>query len=241
MSEELAIVLVSGGLDSCVAASIARVSCRRLAFLHVNYGQRTEERELRAFNDIADHYSVGGDYRLVTDISYLSAIGGSSLTDKGMKVENANTGGGCMPNTYVPFRNTHLLSIAVSWAEVILAGKIFIGAVAQDTPGYPDCDPAYYDAFNRLVAVGAGQSTQITVVTPVIGMDKAEIVRRGLSLGAPLHATWSCYKNSDLACGECSSCALRLDAFRKAGVDDPVRYKAAAGKMRGQDDQPVTI
>ncbi|MGR3179160.1 MAG: 7-cyano-7-deazaguanine synthase QueC [Candidatus Anammoxibacter sp.] len=221
MSKELTIVLVSGGMDSCVVTSIADTEYE-LAMLHVNYGQLTEKRELKAFNDIADYYKVNEKHRLVTDISYLSKIGGSSLTDKKIEIDRPTNDNGVVPNTYVPFRNTHFLSIAVSWAEVIAAKTIFIGAVAQDRPEYPDCTQPYYNAFNKLITVGTKPSTQIKVLTPIIGMQKSEIVKKGFSLNAPLDLTWSCYKNSETACGKCNSCVLRLEAFRKAGIEDPV-------------------
>ena len=219
MSKELTIVLVSGGMDSCVVTSIADTEYE-LAMLHVNYGQLTEKRELKAFNDIADYYKVNKNRRLVADISYLTKIGGSSLTDKQIEIDSPTNDNGVVPNTYVPFRNTHFLSIAVSWAEVIAAKTIFIGAVAQDRPGYPDCTQPYYNAFNKLITVGTKPSTQIKVLTPIIGMQKSEIVKKGFSLNAPLDLTWSCYKNSETACGKCNSCVLRLEAFRKAGIDD---------------------
>lgn len=222
MTKELAIVLVSGGMDSCVTSAIAGIEYN-MAFLHINYGQRTEKRELTAFNEIADFYDVQNANRMVADISYIADIGGSSLTDKNIEVEHSDDMGE-IPNTYVPFRNTHFLSIAVSWAEVIHAKRIFIGAVAQDNPGYPDCNEKYYNAFNKLVEIGTKTTDQIEVLTPIINLRKSQIVQQGVSLNAPLHLTWSCYDNSELACGKCNSCVLRLDAFNKAGFDDPVKY-----------------
>lgn len=224
MSKELAIVLVSGGMDSCVVTSIANIEYD-LALLHVNYGQRTKKRELKAFNDIANYFNVKDDRRLIADISYLTKIGGSSLTDRNIEIERpTKSGNNNVPNTYVPFRNTHFISIAVSWAEVILAKTIFIGAVAQDIPGYPDCSQEYYDVLNKLIDVGTRASTNITVLTPIIKMRKMEIVQKGVSLNAPLHLTWSCYKNNDIACSKCNSCVLRLEAFHEAGIKDPVQY-----------------
>jgi 7-cyano-7-deazaguanine synthase len=221
-AQELAIVLVSGGLDSCVTAAIANQSYK-LAFLHANYGQRTEERELTAFNQIADFYNV--DKRLVTDISYLKKIRGSSLIDKNMEIPNKMSEKDVIPTTYVPFRNTHLLAIAVSWAEVIGAEAIFIGAVQSDSSGYPDCRKEYYQAFNKLIDVGTKPGTRIKVITPLIDMDKAHIILKGNTLRAPLEFTWSCYRNEDVACGECESCILRLEGFKKAGLIDPLMYK----------------
>ncbi len=218
---ELAIVLVSGGMDSCVTAAIAAQNYE-LAFLHVCYGQRTQDRELRAFNEIADHYKV--KKKLIADISYLKKIGGSSLTDENIPVSESGIDPHIIPTSYVPFRNTHLLSIAVSWAEVIGAKKIFIGAVEEDSSGYPDCRKEYYQVFNKLIEVGTKPQTHIEVVTPIINMKKDEIVLKGLELSAPLHLTWSCYKNTNKACGLCDSCILRLRGFKKAGVKDPIDY-----------------
>lgn len=217
----LAIVLVSGGVDSCVAAAIANLNYQ-LAFLHLNYRQRTEERELRAFHQIADFYKV--KKRLIADIDFLKRIGGSSLTDESIEVTPAPLEGSTIPTSYVPFRNTHLLSIAVSWGEVIGASKIFIGATQPDSPGYPDCRPEYYEVFNRLIEMGTRPETRIEVVTPLIHMQKREIVLKGVELGAPLHLTWSCYQQNDIACGVCHSCVQRRKAFQEAGVPDPISY-----------------
>lgn len=219
--KELAIALVSGGMDSCVSAAIAKQNYD-LAFLHINYGQRTEKRELQAFNDIADYYGV--EKRLVVSIEYLKAIGGSSLTDDNIPVSLADLNNKNIPTSYVPFRNTHLLAIAVSWAEVISAKKIFIGAVEEDSSGYPDCRKEYYRVFNQLIEVGTKPETHIEVVAPLIDMKKSDIVKKGIELNAPLHLTWSCYQNNDIACGVCDSCALRLRGFKNAGIKDPIKY-----------------
>jgi 7-cyano-7-deazaguanine synthase len=232
-----AVVLVSGGMDSCVTAAMARVAGHRLAMLHAGYGQRTERRELEAFTAIADFYGVPEAARLVVRLEPLAAIGGSALTDVRIAVPERNSlegagsgrsgaGGPPIPVSYVPFRNTHLLAAAVSWAEVLGAGSVWIGAVAEDSSGYPDCRPEYYEAFRALVRVGTKPETRIEVVTPVIEMSKAEIVRRGIELGAPLHLTWSCYQNEQVACGACESCLLRLRAFQQAGRPDPIAYRA---------------
>lgn len=218
----LAVCLVSGGMDSCVTAAFAREENDELAFLHVSYGQRTEDRERRAFLDLADSYRVVK--RLVVSIEHLKAIGGSSLTDTNIAVTEADLASHEIPTSYVPFRNSHLLSIATSWAEVIGARRIYIGAVAEDSPGYPDCRPEFYEAFQRVIDVGTKPQTQIKIVTPVISLRKAEIVQRGVELGAPLHLTWSCYRAEEAACGRCDSCALRLRAFAEAGIHDPIEY-----------------
>ena len=194
----------------------------RLAMLHIAYGQRTEARELRAFHALADFYQA--EHRLVCRLDHLKQIGGSSLTDPAITVERADLERRDIPTSYVPFRNAHFLSIAVSWGEVLGASKIFIGAVAEDSSGYPDCRPEYYAAFNRVIAVGTKPETQLEIVTPVIQMRKSEIVRRGRELGAPLALTWSCYQAEDAACGVCDSCALRLRAFQEAGLEDPIPY-----------------
>lgn len=223
MKDELAIVLISGGLDSCVTAAIANEHYR-LAFLHVNYGQRTEKREMKSFSDIADYYRIS--YRMITDISYLKHIGGSSLTDPSGEVPKGGPKSGEIPNTYVPFRNTHLIAIAVSWAEVIGAKKIFIGATEVDSSGYPDCRKRYFEAYNRLIREGTKPQTEIEIVIPLINLKKGEIVKKGVQLKAPLHLTWSCYISEDIACGRCQSCILRLEGFRSAGVVDPIPYRS---------------
>ncbi len=226
MKREIAIVLASGGMDSCVTVALAARD-RDLALLHVNYGQRTEERELRAFREIADHYGV--QKRLVVSIDHLKAIGGSALTDENIPVPEPGHAGPSrtenIPVTYVPFRNAHLLAIATSWAEVIGANRIYIGAVEEDSSGYPDCRETFYQAFNRVIEAGTRPETRVEIVTPLIHMKKSEIVRTGVELGAPLGLTWSCYRNSELACGRCESCALRLKGFREAGVQDPITYE----------------
>ena len=218
----LAVCLVSGGMDSCVTAAIAREENEELAFMHVSYGQRTEARERRACEDLANHFGV--DKRLSVSIEYLTQIGGSSLTDSAIPVASADLASREIPTSYVPFRNSHLLSIATSWAEVIGAGRIYIGAVAEDSSGYPDCRPEFYEAFQRAIDIGTKPETRIEIATPVIHLRKAEIIRRGLDLGAPLELTWSCYQSEDLACGRCDSCVLRLRAFEEAGVKDPIPY-----------------
>lgn len=218
----LAVVLLSGGMDSCVAAAIARQTCES-ALLHVSYGQRTEARELQAFHAIADHYRVAR--RLVARLDHLKAIGGSALTDETRDAVNARRPGSTIPDTYVPLRNTHLLAMAASWAEVLGARPIYIGAVEEDSSGYPDCREEYYREFNRLLGVAARPESRLHVETPLIHLSKAQIVREGLRLGAPLHLTWSCYTGQEIACGACESCRLRLGGFRDAGARDPIPYR----------------
>jgi 7-cyano-7-deazaguanine synthase len=218
-------------MDSCVTTAIANVDYR-LAMLHVAYGQRTEKRELAAFNALADFYRAR--HRLVSRLEHLKAIGGSSLTDLNMAVEKADLERTDIPSSYVPFRNAHFLSIAVSWGEVLGARRIFVGAVAEDSSGYPDCRPEYYAAFNRLIAAGTRPETQLEIVTPVIHLKKSEIVKRGRELGAPFELTWSCYQAEDAACGVCDSCALRLRAFEEAGLDDPIPYAVRPSYRRGR-------
>jgi 7-cyano-7-deazaguanine synthase len=221
-NSDLAVCLVSGGMDSCVTAAIANAEVNKLAFLHVSYGQRTEERERRAFEEIANHYGVA--QRLVVSLEHLATIGGSSLTDKDIVVAPANLTSPGIPTSYVPFRNAHLLAIATSWAEVIHARHIYIGAVAEDSSGYPDCRPEFYEAFQKVITLGTRPETQVAIRTPVIAMRKSEIVALGQSLSTPFELTWSCYRASEQACGDCDSCALRLRAFRDAGVKDPIPY-----------------
>lgn len=218
-----AIVLVSGGMDSCVTAAIAKSENDKVAFLHISYGQRTEARERQAFNEIGDFYGI--ENRLDISIEHLAKIGGSSLTDKRMEVTEANLESKEIPTSYVPFRNANMLSIATSWAEVLGANSIYIGAVAEDSSGYPDCRPEFYEAFERTIKTGTKPDTFIKIKTPIIHLSKAEIVKKGLELNAPLHLSWSCYRNEDLACGTCDSCALRLRGFALTGIKDPISYK----------------
>ncbi len=230
MKKDLAVVLVSGGMDSCVTAAIANEQYK-IALLHVNYGQRTEARELRAFCEIAGFYRV--EKKLSVSLEHLKVIGGSSLTDDRIPVPEVEAEfriphsafrTSHVPSTYVPFRNAHLLAISTSWAEVIGATKIFIGAVEEDGSGYPDCREIFYQAFNRVIETGTKPETRIEIVTPLIHMKKSAIVKRGAELKAPLNLTWSCYQNSEKACGRCESCVLRLKGFREAGMKDPIPY-----------------
>jgi 7-cyano-7-deazaguanine synthase len=219
-----AVILVSGGMDSCVTAAIANQESESLAFLHISYGQRTENRERKAFNDIAEFYGV--EKRFDISIEHLAKIGGSSLTDKNIAVTEADLQSKEIPASYVPFRNANMLSIATSWAEVLGANAIYIGAVAEDSSGYPDCRPVFYEAFQKAIDVGTKPETHIQIRTPIIHLSKAEIVKKGIELNAPLHLSWSCYRNEDFACGTCDSCALRLRGFEQAGVKDPIPYIA---------------
>jgi 7-cyano-7-deazaguanine synthase len=219
---DLAVALVSGGMDSAVVA--AQV-CREHepAFLHLDYGQRTEAKERACFEALADHFHV--ERRLITRVDPLSRIGGSSLTEASLPLAGAHQGPSRIPTTYVPFRNTHFLATAVSWGEVLGARWIYYGAVEEDSSGYPDCRAGYVQAFNRLVQQGTRPETRLEVVAPLLRLRKADIVREGMRLGAPFHLTWSCYGESEKACGECDSCLLRRKGFREAGVEDPIVYR----------------
>ncbi len=223
MNNSLAICLVSGGMDSCVTSAIAKAENDQIAFLHISYGQLTERRERKAFNDIADFYKV--EKRLDVSIEYLAKIGGSSLTDKAIEVSEANLESKEIPTSYVPFRNANMLSIATSWAEVLGANSIYVGAVYEDSSGYPDCRPEFYAAFEKTIEAGTKPDTIIKIKTPIIHLSKAEIVKKGIELNAPLYLSWSCYRSEDLACGTCDSCALRLRGFAIAGETDPIKYK----------------
>src|SRR5690349_23823346 len=232
-----AVVLLSGGMDSCVSTAIARErhGAPNIALLHAGYGQRTQRRERQAFEEIADFYGVRD--RLVVQLDHFRAIGGSALTDEKIAVPENELGapgphGSAIPVTYVPFRNAHFLSVAVSWAEAIGAGAIYIGAVAEDSSGYPDCRPGYYKVFQELIRAGTRPETQIEMVTPVITMKKCEIIRRGLDLGAPLQLTWSCYQDEEMASGGCASCLLRLRAFAESGASDPSPYRKVVSAGR---------
>ncbi len=220
MKKEKAIVLLSGGLDSCVVTAIAQENYY-VCLLHVNYGQLTDKREEKAFKDIAEYYKVK-DF-LNVDIGYLQKIGGSSLTDEALTIPEKSSNND-IPSTYVPFRNANLLSIATSWAEVIGAKKIFIGAMEEDSSGYPDCRESFFTSFNKTIEQGTKPDTHIEIETPVLHNTKAEVVKIGLELHAPLHLTWSCYQNEEKACGVCESCTLRITAFQKVGYPDPIPY-----------------
>ncbi len=226
-SASRAIVLLSGGMDSCVCAALAARDYDAAA-VHVSYGQRTELRERRAFEAICDRLGIAD--RLMVRNEALRAIGGSALTDPSISVPEGHMIGGGVPVTYVPFRNAHFLAVAVSWAEVLGAEKVYIGAVEQDSSGYPDCRPEYYRAFNEVVRAGTKEGT-IQVVTPLIGLRKSGIVSLGLELNAPFDLTWSCYQREDRACGVCDSCRLRLRAFRDAGAEDPIPYAETATRQ----------
>ncbi len=227
-----AIVLLSGGMDSCVAVACAISEGYDVHALHVNYGQRTQDRELRSFNDICDHYAV--TKRLVVDISHLAAIGGSSLTDTNIEITHSPLSSGGpgletkdVPTSYVPFRNANILAIATSWAEVVGASALFIGAVEEDSSGYPDCRDVFFRAFEQVINTGTKPGTDIRIATPLISLRKSEIVTLGTKLKAPLELSWSCYARQDVACGECDSCALRLRGFEEAGMRDPIPYLQA--------------
>lgn len=222
-NNSLAVVLTSGGLDSCVTAAVAAQD-HQLALMHATYGQRTASRERQAFEQIADHFQVPPERRLVLDIGFLAAIGGSALTDRRIEVPEGTPGTG-IPVTYVPFRNAHLLASGVSWAEVLGAREVYIGAVEEDSSGYPDCRDIFIKAFERAIQLGTAAGTGLVLRTPLIHSNKGQIVARGVALNAPLHLTWSCYQRETLACGRCESCYLRLKGFREAGVVDPIPYE----------------
>jgi 7-cyano-7-deazaguanine synthase len=219
--KNIAVVAVSGGMDSCVTTAIANKNYE-LALAHFNYGQRTEKRELKAFIDIAGFYKV--DKKLIVDFHQFKTIGGSSLTDGKIKVSKADLKNKNVPTSYVPFRNANILSACVSWAEVLNAKAVFIGAVFEDATGYPDCRPEFFKAFEKMIGLGTKPETKIKLETPVIHLSKSEIIKKGIELGAPIHLTWSCYQNEDEACGVCDSCAFRLRGFQQAGIEDPIQY-----------------
>lgn len=217
-----AVVLLSGGMDSCVCATLAARDYAAAA-VHISYGQRTEERERQSFLAICQRLKIVD--KLMVRNEALRQIGGSALTDESIEVPDSEMVGHGVPVTYVPFRNAHFLAVAVSWAEVLGAEKVYIGAVEPDSSGYPDCRPVYYKAFNEVVKTGTKEG-RIEIVTPLIAMRKAQIVKLGLELGAPFDLTWSCYSREDRACGVCDSCVLRLRAFQAAEAQDPIPYAA---------------
>lgn len=224
MSKDVAVVLTSGGMDSCVTVAEAVAAGFEIALMHVQYGQRTQRRELRAFTEIADHFRVPASGRLVVDISHLAAIGGSSLTDLAEPVEDGRLDLPGVPRTYVPFRNGNLISIAASWAEVLDARSIWLGVVEEDGSGYPDCREEFIRAMESALRLGTAGCRELRLETPLIRLDKAGIVRRGRELAAPFQLTWSCYREEERACGLCDSCLLRLRGFARAGLVDPIPY-----------------
>jgi len=216
------VVLLSGGMDSCTCLAIAKKADDEVGALHLNYGQRTEKKELESFHKICDFYGV--EKRLIVDITHLTAIGGSSLTDKNIPVEAGDFSETNIPSTYVPFRNGNILAIAASWAEVLNFNQIYVGAVAEDSAGYPDCRPEFYDAYEKAINIGTKPETQIKIITPLINLNKTEIVQKGLELEAPFVLSWSCYTNLEEACGKCDSCLRRLRGFSLANTKDPINY-----------------
>lgn len=223
MSKPLAVVLISGGMDSALALGMTLKEGFEAAGLHLNYGQKTEKREERAFQQICDYYGIGK--RLAVDLSYFRQIGGSSLTDEKISVSTSGIDPKAIPTSYVPFRNAHGLAIATSWGEVLGASRIVIGAVEEDSSGYPDCREIFYKAFEKAMNLGTRPETKIEISTPVIHFSKAEIVHRGTELNVPFHLTWSCYQSDEAACGLCDSCRLRLKGFAEAGIEDPIPYQ----------------
>jgi 7-cyano-7-deazaguanine synthase len=223
MSKPLAVVLISGGMDSAVALGMTLKEGFESAGLHLNYGQKTEKREEQAFQQICDFYGV--EKRLMVSLPYFRQFGGSSLTDEKIAVSTSGIDPTAIPTSYVPFRNAHGLSIATSWAEVLDSSRIVIGAVEEDSSGYPDCREVFYKAFEKAIYLGTKPKSKIEIWTPVIHFSKAEIVRKGSELGVPFHLTWSCYQNEDAACGVCDSCRLRLKGFAQVRVEDPIPYK----------------
>ena len=228
-NKSLAVVAVSGGLDSAVATAIAAEK-HELALMHISYGNKTQKRELEAFHAIADFYNL--DKRFVADIDHLRKIGSSSLTDRNIPVEDYDPNIQGIPPTYVPFRNANILSIAVSWGEAIGAGLIYVGMMEEDSAGYPDCTEDFINAFNNMMKVGTRPETNIELIAPLIHMTKGEVIKNGLELGAPLELTWSCYRNEEKACGKCESCVLRLRGYKELGIEDPIKYVEMEGKVR---------
>ena len=219
----IAVCLLSGGMYSSTLAYLAKDTGYRLICLHFNYGQRTERKELSSAQMIAA--LAGAEELMEIDLSYLTRFGGSSLTDHRMRVDQYSDGARGIPNTYVPFRNANLLSIATSCAEARKAEAVFIWVHSQDYSGYPDCRPQFIDAFQELVNVGTRDETSIRICAPFLSMNKQEILSLGLSLGVPYEHTWSCYQNEERACGVCGACHFRRSAFESLGMKDPLPYE----------------
>ncbi|NYT07016.1 MAG: 7-cyano-7-deazaguanine synthase QueC [Methanomicrobiales archaeon] len=218
-----AICLVSGGMDSATLAYHARDQGYDLICLHFNYGQRTEGKERASAQKIAD--LLGAEEFIEVDLAYLTRFGGSSLTDHRLAVDRFRDDREGVPNTYVPFRNANLLSIATSCAEARGAGAVFIGVQSQDYSGYPDCRPQFIEAFQRVVDTGTRDETRITIKAPFLNMTKQDILALGRTLGVPYEHTWSCYQNEERACGVCGACHFRKAAFEALGMKDPIPYE----------------
>jgi len=219
---ETAVCLVSGGMDSATTLAIARQDYN-VAAMHAYYGQLTQDREIKAFRDLVSYYDIKNS--MTFSLSHLHQIGGSALTDPDIEVSIEGVRKDTVPSTYVPFRNAHLLSAAVSWAEVLKATRVFIGVVEEDSSGYPDCRQSFIEQFEKAVDEGTLPTTKIKIVAPVLHMSKTEIVKKGHEIGVPYELTWSCYVNTEKACGVCDSCRLRLAAFKNAGYEDPIPYE----------------
>lgn len=221
--KKLAVVLISGGMDSALCIAKARQDGFEVAGLHLNYAQRTEKRELSAFEQLCNHYEI--KHKLVVDIGYLKQIGGSSLTDHLIEVDKSGLKKDSIPSSYVPFRNGNIIAIAASWAEVIGAEALYIGAMQMDSSGYPDCRQEFIDAMENAVNLGTKPETNIKIIAPLMNLTKKDIVLQGTEKGVPFELTWSCYQESETACGQCESCLLRLKGFSEAGVKDPIQYQ----------------
>ncbi len=218
-TDHRAVVLLSGGMDSLVTAAVAVRDCGEVNFLHATYGQKTQERELRSFQALCEHYKPKRS--MVLDAGWLGTMGGSRLTNPDFALDRESA----IPDTYVPFRNANLVCAAVSWAEATGCDRIYIGAVEEDSSGYPDCRESFFAALQNVIALGSRNDPPISIETPVIHLSKAQIVRLGKDLDVPFQLSWSCYFSQDEACGDCDSCRLRLKAFREAGCEDPIPYR----------------
>jgi len=218
-----AVCLLSGGMDSATLAYLARERGFSILALHFNYGQRTERKERACARTIAG--LLNAEEFQEVDLAYLAAFGASSLTDHTLPVDCYRADREGIPNTYVPFRNGNLLSIATSYAEARGAGAIFIGVQSQDYSGYPDCRPAFIEAFQKAVETGTRSGTAIRIHTPFIHMNKREILMEGIRMNVPYEHTWSCYQDEDVACGVCGACHFRKTAFSLVGMRDPIPYR----------------
>ncbi len=218
-----AVCLLSGGMDSSTLACLAKHDGYDILALHFTYGQRTEKKERECAKRIARH--LNALEFLDVDLAYLKAVGASSLTDRAIQVKAHEDAGEGIPDTYVPFRNANLLSVATSFAEARGADAIYIGVQASDYSGYPDCRPEFINAFQKVITLGTRPDAGITLKTPFVSLNKAEILKIGMDLKVPYEDTWSCYTENEVACGICGSCHFRLEAFRQFGIPDPIPYR----------------
>ena len=217
-----AVCIISGGMDSTLASYMMKQKGYEIIGVHFNYGQLTEAKELECFENICKSLHVKNKY--ILDMGFFTQLGASALTDKSIEVPTSGLEDG-IPVTYVPFRNGIFLSMAAAIAEKEGAEVITIGVVEEDSSGYPDCKEEYIKAMQKAINLGTKPTTNIIIEMPLVHLKKSQIVKEAIKYDVPLELTWSCYKDTQKACGVCDSCRLRLNGFKEAGIDDPIPYR----------------